>query len=125
MESVTSNSTLEQPQQLFEGKFQQSLTIQYPKLACNVNIYPDQIVFYRDGQYFGFETNGFSAETLQTLFVMMDGTRSIGELQELFAPDNPEVIDYLKRENAHTEKTLKHLDPLREALFAYACRTAE
>ncbi|AOX03844.1 hypothetical protein BJP34_34370 [Moorena producens PAL-8-15-08-1] len=92
MESVTSNSTIDQTQPLIDGKSKQSLTINYPKLACNVNIYPDQIVFYRDGQYFGFETSGLSAETLQTLFVMMDGTRSIEELQELFAPDNPEVI---------------------------------
>lgn len=92
MESVTSNSNLDQTQPLIDGESKQSLTINYPKLACNVNIYPDQTVFYRDGQYFGFETSGLSAETLQTLFVMMDGTRSIEELQELFAPDNPEVI---------------------------------
>ncbi|NEO80924.1 hypothetical protein [Moorena sp. SIO4G3] len=92
MESVNLNSIIDQSQPLFDGKYKKKITINYPKLASNVNIYRDQIVFYRDGQYFGFETSGLSAETLQTLFVMMDGTRSIEELQELFAPDNPEVI---------------------------------
>ena len=93
MESVNLNSIIDQSQPLFDGKYKKKITIKYPKLASNVNIYRDQIIFYRDGQYFGFETKGLSAETLQTLFVMMDGTRSIGELQELFAPDNPEVIE--------------------------------
>lgn len=65
----------------------------YPRLMCKVNVYSDRIVLSQNGRDFGFQNRGRLGEALQQLFFLMDGTKSLEELRQLFSPDNPEAID--------------------------------
>lgn len=95
--SDTSDLDPELNNQGFQGRNQQRPPVLRPRLACKVNIYKDQIILSQDGRDFGFQINGKSGETLQKLFSMMDGTRSINELRQIFSPNNPEFINTIVR----------------------------
>ncbi len=73
-------------------------TVMFPRLVCKVNIYQDRIICSQDGREFSFPANPQSSQGLQKLFLMMDGTRSIGELQQICAPKNPEAINTIVRD---------------------------
>lgn len=80
-----------------QGRNQQHPLVLRPRLACKVNIYKEQIILSQDGRDFGFQINGKSGEKLHKLFSMMDGTRSMSELQQIFSPNNPEFINTIVR----------------------------
>ncbi len=73
-------------------------TMLFPRLICKINIYQDRIILSQDGREFSFPVNAQSGKALQKLFSMMNGTRSIGELQRICTPDNPETINSIVRD---------------------------
>ena len=64
----------------------------YPRLVTHINVYPDQIVLGQDGGAIAFPVTGAARTRLQTLFMMMDGGYSLGELEQRCAPDDPEQV---------------------------------
>lgn len=91
--SVTSGLEPELSNQGFQGKNQQTPPVLRPRIACKVNIYKEQIILSQDGRDFGFQINERARETLQKLFLMMDGTRTISELEQIFSPNHPGAIN--------------------------------
>jgi hypothetical protein len=91
--SVTSKLEPQLHNQGFKGTDAQSQPVLRPRLACKVNIYSERLILSQDGRDFEFQINGQSGEALQKLFSMMDGTKSLSELQQRFSPHNPEVIN--------------------------------
>ena len=65
----------------------------HPRLVCKVNFYPEQIILSQGNRDFVMTIDGKSLTALQKIFLMMDGTRSIRELQRQFFPQNPEAIN--------------------------------
>lgn len=70
----------------------------YPKLACKVNIYGDRIILAQNGQDFNYRIDSSSGEALQKLLLMMDGTRSLTQLQQMFSPKETETINTIIRD---------------------------
>ncbi len=97
MGSVASNLDMQLHNQGFQGKDTQSQPVLRPRLACKVNIYSDRIILSQDGRNFEFQINGQSGEALQKLFSMMDGSKTLSELQQKLSPDRPEVINTIVR----------------------------
>ncbi len=97
-DSISSNLELELLELGFEETNQQCPTMLFPRLVCKVNIYKDRIILSQDGREFGFPADAQSGKALQKLFSMMDGTRSIDELQQICSPNNPEVINTIVRD---------------------------
>ena len=81
----------------FKRKMQHHSPVPYPRLACKVNLYQDWIILEQDGRDFSFQLKGQSEEALEKLFSMMDGTRSLSELQQIFSPQRPEVVNNIVR----------------------------
>ncbi|MBW4641947.1 MAG: hypothetical protein KME23_02825 [Goleter apudmare HA4340-LM2] len=77
----------------FQGKKQQFSPVLRPQLACKVNFYQNKIIFSQNGQDFVFPTTAQSEKILKKLLTMMDGAKSLGELQQNIAPSNPEIIN--------------------------------
>lgn len=92
----------------FAGSNQQVL---FPRLVCKINLYQDQIILSQDGREFSLHIDAQSGKALQQIFAMMDGTRSISELQQICAPHNPEVINTLVRD-LDEQKLLDDAAPL-------------
>ena len=63
-----------------------------PRLSCKVSLYPEQIVFSQGDRAFAVTINDQSPTALQKLFLMMDGTKSLGELQQQFFPQDPDIL---------------------------------
>lgn len=63
-----------------------------PQLACKVNFYPEQIVFAQGDRHVTLAIDGKSPVALEQLFLMMDGTKSVAELQQQFFPQNPDSL---------------------------------
>lgn len=95
--SVTSDLEPKLSNQGFQGRNQQLPPVMRPRIACKVNIYKEQIILSQDGRDFCFQINGRTRETLQKLFSMMDGTRTISELEQIFFPNNPGAINTILR----------------------------
>ena len=112
MVSVISNLDQELHNQGFQGKDTPSQPIQRPRLACKMNIYSDRIILSQDDRDFYFPINGQSGEALPQLFSMMDGTRSLSELQQLFSPNDANVLNTIVR-NLDEQGLLDDLAQLR------------
>lgn len=80
----------------FRGK-QQHPSVLRPKLACKVNYYQDKLIFSQDGRDFAFEVNSQLGKVLQKFFSLMDGTKSLSELQQICSANNSELIDTIVR----------------------------
>lgn len=76
----------------------QCSTMLFPRLVCKINVYQDKIILSQNGREFSFPVNAQSGKALQKLFAMMDGTRSMGELQRICTPENPEAINAIVRD---------------------------
>ena len=63
-----------------------------PRLSCKVSLYPEQIVFFQGDRSLAVTINDQSPTALQKLFLMMDGTKSLGELQQQFFPQDPDIL---------------------------------
>ena len=96
--NITSDLGVEMLDVDIEQTNRQCSRVMFPRLACKVNIYQDRIIFSRDGREFGFYANPQSGKALQKLLLMMDGNRSIAELQQICAPNNPEIINTIVRD---------------------------
>ncbi|NEO48920.1 MAG: hypothetical protein F6K55_34450 [Moorea sp. SIO4A3] len=98
-EDSTVTSVLEP--ELSEGKFQekkpQQPSVLRPKLACKVNYYQDQLIFSQDGRDFAFQVNSQSGKILKKFISLMDGTKSMTELQQMFSANNSELINTIVR----------------------------
>lgn len=66
-----------------------------PQLACKVNFYPERMILSQDGREFAFQLDSQSGEGFLKLFSLMDGTRSLSQLQQLCSPDHPEAVTAL------------------------------
>ncbi|MDJ0899532.1 MAG: hypothetical protein QNJ55_12040 [Xenococcus sp. MO_188.B8] len=110
--SLTSNLEPELDHQDVPGIATSSQPIQRPRLACKMNIYSDQIILSQDDRDFYFPINGQSGEALQQLFSMMDGTRSLSELQQMFSPNDAAVLNTIVR-NLDEQGLLDDLAQLR------------
>lgn len=77
----------------FPGKNQPYYPLFRPRLACQVNIHEDYIILSRNSRDFAYQTSSRSSESLQQLFFLMDGTRNLEELQQIFSPNHPEVVE--------------------------------
>ncbi|MBT9314436.1 hypothetical protein [Leptothoe spongobia] len=67
----------------------------FPRLACQINLYNNQLILSQYGQEFAFPINQPSGKGLYKLFLLMDGTRSLHELQQLCSPEEPTAITKL------------------------------
>lgn len=63
-----------------------------PRLACKVNFYPDQIVFTQGDRFVTMAMAAKSSGALEKLFLMMDGTQTLEELQQQFFPKNSQPL---------------------------------
>ncbi len=63
-----------------------------PRLSCKVSLDPEQIVFSQGDRALAVTIIDQSPTALQKLFLMMDGTKSLGELQQQFFPQNPDIL---------------------------------
>ena len=70
---------------------QLSMGIQYPRLKCQVSFYSDGIVLSKSSYHYHLQNQA----GLQKLLLMMDGTHQIQDLQQLFSPSSPEIIQTL------------------------------
>ncbi|MDZ8262455.1 hypothetical protein [Nostoc sp. ChiQUE01b] len=73
--------------------YNQKITEMYPRLTCQVNLYQEQIILSQNGRHFAFQVNDKLRERLEKLLLMMDGSRSLSEIQEIIYPKNPEAIN--------------------------------
>ncbi|MDJ0734777.1 MAG: hypothetical protein QNJ47_12035 [Nostocaceae cyanobacterium] len=73
-------------------KKQQHLQELRPLLTCKINYYPHQFILSQDGRNFVFEVNRLSGEMFKNLLKMMDGTKTINEIQQIVSPQNPEIV---------------------------------
>jgi hypothetical protein len=64
----------------------------HPRLACQVNIYPERIILSQGDRDIAWDINDRSSTALQKLFLIMDGRRSIKELQQQLFPQHPDLI---------------------------------
>ena len=93
---VNSNLDSVQKTKLGTEKKQQICTSEFfPRLVCQINLYNDQLILSQHGREFAFQTNELSGQGLYKLFLLMDGTRSLHELQQLYSPENPTAITKL------------------------------
>ncbi|MGB7444061.1 MAG: hypothetical protein WA919_23595 [Coleofasciculaceae cyanobacterium] len=83
----------------------------YPRLACKVNYYQEQLIFSQDGREFVWQVKGFPEKILQKLFLKMDGTNNWKELQEKFFPNHPQVLISLLQ-NLDKQEFLDDATPL-------------
>lgn len=95
--SVTSDLEPELSKGAFQGKNRQYPSVLCPRLACKINLYKGQIILSQNGRDFDFPISMQSEETLLKLFSMMDGTKTLRELQQIFSPNDPEVINTIVR----------------------------
>ena len=110
--NITSDLGVEMLDVDIEQTNQQCSTVMFPRLACKVNIYQDRIIFSRDGREFGFYADLQSGQALQKLLLMMDGSRSIAELQQICAPNNPQTINTIVRD-LEKQRLLDDVVPLK------------
>ena len=100
-EDTNRNTTLELEPKLpkpgFLGRNQPRSQLLRPRLACQINFYQDRVIFSQNGRDFCFQIDPQSEKVLQKLFLMMDGTKSLSELQQTFSPHNPKVINAIVR----------------------------
>ncbi|AFZ24506.1 TENA/THI-4/PQQC family [Cylindrospermum stagnale PCC 7417] len=89
MKSITADRNIELANQEF--------TEMRPLLACQVNLYQEQIILSQNDRNFAFQVKGQSRERLQKILLMMDGSHSLQELQEIFSPNKPEIINEIVR----------------------------
>lgn len=66
-----------------------------PRLFCKISLYPEQIVFSQGDRALAVTIKDQSPTALQKLFLMMDGTKSLGELQQQFFPKNPDILSQI------------------------------
>ena len=66
-----------------------------PRLSCKVSLDPEQIVFSQGDRALAVAINDQSPTALQKLFLMMDGTKSLGELQQQFFPQDPDILSQI------------------------------
>ena len=96
--TVTSALEPELPQGKFQEKKQkQHPSVLHPRLACKVNFYKDKLIFSQDGRDFAFQINTQSGKILEKFCSLMDGTKSLSELQQIFSPNNSELINTIVR----------------------------
>lgn len=99
-DNIVSTSSNLEPKSV-EGEFlrknHQDHFLLRPCLACQVNIYQNYIILSQNGRDFAYQTSGQSTESLQQLFFLMDGTRTLEELQQIFSPSNPQVVETIIR----------------------------
>ncbi len=96
-----SNDTISKPRvldseptpQLDTHTLQPYATDFFPRLACQINLYSNRLILSQHGREFVFEIDRLSG--LPRLFSLMDGTRSLDELQRLCSPENPTAITTL------------------------------
>lgn len=77
----------------FKEEKSQIPAILYPQLACQVNIDRERIIFSQYGRNFSFQVEEKSKTALEKLLLMMDGTRSIQELQKNFSGAHLETLN--------------------------------
>ncbi|MEM1255646.1 MAG: hypothetical protein AAGI69_24680 [Cyanobacteria bacterium P01_H01_bin.21] len=103
--------------------FQQTAAADFfPRLACQINLYSDRLILSQYGQEFAFPIDEPSGKGLYKLFLLMNGTRSLRELQQLCSPENPTAITKLLcslddqglLDNAAPVKTYSGSDTLQE-----------
>jgi hypothetical protein len=94
-QNYKSNFEPELKLQGFEGKQQQLALPEYPKLAASVNRYEDKIIFSQEGRDFAFSIDSQTGDRLIKILMVMDGTNSLSQLQQMFSPNNPQVMNTL------------------------------
>ncbi len=82
-----------------------------PRLSCKVSLDPEQIVFSQGDRTFAVTINDQSPTALQKLFLMMDGTKSLGELQQQFFPQDPDILSNIVQD-LETQGLINDATPL-------------
>ncbi len=91
-DNMTSNFKYHRKLQETSDKNQPSLKLFRPLLKCKINHYSDKLVLSQDGRDFSFHVNIISGEIFKKLLAMMDGTKTINEIQQIVSPKNPEIV---------------------------------
>ncbi|MBC6418860.1 MAG: hypothetical protein GDA44_08775 [Prochloron sp. SP5CPC1] len=84
----------------------------HPRLACKVNLYPERIIFTQNSRSVQIQIDSRSGEMFQKLFSMMDGTKNIGEIQQILFPRHPQLLNTILT-NLDKEGLLDDVVPLR------------
>ena len=69
------------------------LEISYPCLIGTISCYNQQIIISQDGKDYPFLINQESQKSWLKLFSLMDGSKSVQELQERFFPNAPQILE--------------------------------
>jgi hypothetical protein len=77
--------------------------IQYPRLKCQVSLYPDAIILSQKEYHYRLPCQAQTISRLQKLLSSIDGTHNLQELQQQFAPENPEYINQFIQQLATRE----------------------
>jgi hypothetical protein len=90
--NVTPNLGLDLPDSGSKGIYPQFSGVQFPRLICKINCYQDRIILSQDGREFSFSIQGEVGQGLEKIFSLMDGTKSIWELQQICGANDPGAI---------------------------------
>ena len=69
------------------------LDIDYPCLIGTISCYNQQIIISQNGKDYPFLINQESQKSWLKLFSLMDGRKSVKELQERFFPNAPQILE--------------------------------
>lgn len=81
------------------------------QLACSVSFYPEHILFSHRGMEIVYPNEQQLALTLQALFPLMNGTRTIRQIQQSFHPSQAEAILGLIKALAEQGLLIEHAAP--------------
>ena len=102
-------------QELLAGKRFKKKNKQYnsdfrPCLACTVNVDRNYITLSQNGHDFAYRVNEQLSKSLQHFFSLLDGTKTLEELQQIFSPNRPQVVETIVQdldEQGLLDRTIK------------------
>ncbi len=69
-----------------------ALEIEYPRLKCQVSLYPDAIILSHKHSSYRLACQPHAVAWLQQLLLSINGTHHLQEIQQKFSPENPEKV---------------------------------
>ena len=106
--SVHQISSTDRPNSLFDDDLNDNDLKQFstsfrPRLTCKISFFADRVVFTQGDRHSTLKVDSQSLPALEKVFLMMDGSKSLAELQQQLFSHNPEIISTIVQNLARQE----------------------
>ncbi|MGB3401070.1 MAG: hypothetical protein WBA77_00090 [Microcoleaceae cyanobacterium] len=111
------DSTIDFSQTLEHPEAMTGIEMQYPRLKCQISLYSDAIILSQREYHYRLPCQPQSISRLQQLLSNINGTHHLQELQQQFAPENPEYINQFIQQLASLgliEEGKSHIPDIRQ-----------